>query len=57
MLIKRKKKRVIKRYIIKFNIINDKILLINIIEKKDNIFISIHIVKDFILNITNFPDA
>ena len=53
MLIKRKKKRVIKKYIIKLDIINNEILLIDIIEKKDNVFVSIYIVKDFVLNVTN----
>ena len=57
MLIKRKEKRVIKRYIIKLDIINNEILLIDIIEKENNVFVSIHIVEDFILNVINFFDA
>ena len=57
MLIKRKEKRVIKKYIIKFDIINNEMLLIDIIKKEDNIFISIYIVKDFILNIINSFNA
>ena len=57
MLAKRKKKRVIKRYIIKFDIINNEILLIDIIKKEDNVFILIHIIKDFILSITNSFNA
>ena len=57
MSTKRKEKRVIKKYIIKPDIINDEMLLIDIIERKDNIFTSIHIIENFILNATNSLDA
>ena len=49
--IKRKRKRVVKKYIIKSNI-NNEMLLIK--KKTNNVFVSIYIIKNFILNITNF---